>query len=63
MPRILLANGPQRVRQQGAAKLAEAEVDAKSGKLSVARKAAEEKAQKELDEEIAKMVSEGGPTC
>ena len=67
MQRILLANRPQRVRQDAAAKLAEAEAAAKAGKLQATffevGKAAEEEAQKDLDEEIAKMVSEGGPTC
>jgi hypothetical protein len=67
MQRILLAIRPQTVRQNGAAKLDEAEAAAKAGKLqatfSNTRKVAEEEAQKDLDEEIAKMVSEGGPTC
>ena len=45
----------------------EGDAAAKAGKLqaifSEARKIAAEEAQKDLDEEIARMVSEGGPTC
>ena len=67
MQRIVSANRSKRVRKNAAAKPAEGDAAAEAGKLqatfSDARRAAEEENQKELDEEIAKMVSEGGPTC
>ncbi len=66
MQPTLLANGSQRVRESAAAKPAEGDATPKAGKLqttlSEAGKAAEDDALKELDEEIATMVSEGGPT-
>jgi hypothetical protein len=63
----LVGNRPQTVRENAAEKLAEADAVAKIAKLqatfSEARKALRKKLREDLDEEIAKMISEGGPTC
>ena len=63
----MLENSSLGVRENAAEKPVEEDAVAKIGKLqttfSEAGKAAEEEAQKDLDEDIAKMISEGGPTC
>jgi hypothetical protein len=67
MHRIFLGNRSQRVQEKTAADLVEAEAVAKAGEaqatFSEARRVSAENAQADLDEAIAKMVSEGGRTC
>jgi len=64
--RIFLADKSQRVEENTAAKLAEAEADAKAGEIhapfSKAGKVPAEDVQADLEEAIANMVSEGGPS-
>lgn len=64
--RIFLAEEFPGVQDNTAAKVAEAEVAARAGEVeaasSEARKVSAEDAQADLDDAIANMVSEGGPT-
>ena len=67
MERVFLADESRRGQESTAAKPADTEAAAQAGEvraaLSGVRGVSTEDAQAVLDEAIARMVSEGGPTC